>query len=263
MEDRKQKEVEYYDKKSKETLEKGFKKKDAGDFEGFNPQDLSSFKLFYELLKDNCQGKLVLDYGCGNGVHSAYPLRVGAKRVVGIDLSEKSLEIARNRAKKEGFGDKTDFLKMDCEKMDFPNDYFDLIMDGGTFSSLDLKRVYPELVRVLKPEGILVGIETFGHNPLSNFKRKLNEVFGKRTSWAAGHIFKEKDLKEADKYFSETKAYFFHPISFLAFPFLRFPGGKIILRIFELVDRLLLIFSFFRKYSFKVVFIFKGPKKNA
>jgi len=262
MEERKQKEIEYYDKKAESVLKEQSKEKVFGDFEGFKPQDLSSFRFFYKLLEDYCNDKLALDYGCGNGIHSAFPLKAGAKRVIAIDLSEKSLEIARNRLEKGGLGEKIEFRKMDCENTEFPDNYFDLILDAGTFSSLDLNKVFPELKRILKPGGILIGIETFGHNPLANLKRSFNKLFGKRTSWAAEHIFQKKDIKEAEKYFSEIETYFFHPISFLAFPFLSFPGGKILLRIFELLDKVLLIFPFLRKYSFKVVFVFKNPIKN-
>src|SRR3989344_8494596 len=193
MEERKKIEIEHYDKK-------------AGEF-GRGPTSalLASFKFAYKLLKENCQNKLVLDYGCGNGAHTVSIAKMGAKKVVGIDLSEKSLDIAKSRAKKEGVGDTVEFLKMDCEKIEFPDDFFDVIFDGGTFSSLDLKLALPELARVLKPEGALIGVETFGHNPITNLKRRLNKLTGKRTSWATEHIFQQKDLKTAEIYFNRIE----------------------------------------------------------
>lgn len=179
MEIRKQIEIEHYNKKAKE-----FSK-------GPTSADLASFKFAYKLLKENCQDKLVLDYGCGNGVHTIAITEMGAKKVMGIDLSEKSLAIARRAVPS------AEFLKMDCEKMDFPDNHFDVIFDGGTFSSLDLKLAWPELARVLKPSGVLIGVETFGHNPIANLKRKLNKITGKRTGWAVEHILaKEKTKKK-------------------------------------------------------------------
>lgn len=262
MEERKQKEIEHYDQKAEEFL-----KADRGptsnraDFEGFQPRDLASYKFLYRLLMDNCRDKLVLDYGCGNGVHSFFPFKAGARKVIAIDLSEKSLEIARERAKKEGMGDKIEFILMDCEKMDFPDNYFDVILDGGTFSSLDLNKALPELARVLKKEGVLIGIETFGHNPFTNLKRKLNKITGKRTGWATEHIFQIKDLKEAEKHFRKIEVHYFHLISWLIFPFLRLKGAKLLLRVFEFFDKIFLFLPFLRKYAFKVVFIFSLPKK--
>ncbi len=172
------------------------------------------------------------------------------------------MEIAALRAKNFGFsGDKVQFLKMDCEKTGFPANFFDIAFDGGSFSSLDLSAVFPEIVRILKPEGKLIGIETFGHNPIANLKRKLNKLLGKRTGWAESHILKTKDLEEAKKYFYEINVYFFHLFSSLIIPFLSLPGAKIILRLLEDIDKILLAFPFLKKYAFKVVFIFKNPKK--
>jgi len=152
LEERKQKEIEFYNRKAKEFLEKFSEKGWQIDFEGFNPFLLESYKFLQNFLKDKCQDKKILDYGCGNGIHSIWLAKYGAQ-VVGIDLSKFSLQIARERAKRVGFENKIEFLSMDCEKMEFPDNSFDIIFDGGTFSSLDLKKAYPELVRVLKPDG--------------------------------------------------------------------------------------------------------------
>ncbi len=256
-EERKRKEIEYYDKQSAK-ISGG---RASADFEGFLPQKLASFRFCYKLLSERCRGKIVLDYGCGNGVHSIFPAKAGAEKVVAIDLSEKSLQLARERIKKEGMEGKIEFIAMDCEKMDFQDNSFDVIFDGGTFSSLDVKNAFPELVRILKPQGFLLGIETFGHNPFTNLKRKINKLLGKRTGWAAEHIFKTKDLQEAEKYFNKIEVYYFHLISWLAFPFLDLPGGKIFLRTMEALDKILFLTPFLRKYAFKVVFIFSEARK--
>ncbi len=258
MEERKRKEIEYYDKQSAK-VSGGLT---FADFEGFLPQSLASFQFCYKLLSERCQGKIVLDFGCGNGVHSIFPAKSGAEKVIGIDLSEKSLQLARERIKKEGMEGKVEFIKMDCEKMDFPDNSFDVVFDGGTFSSLDVKNAFPELARILKPQGFLLGIETFGHNPFTNLKRKINKVLGKRTGWAAEHIFKMKDLEMAEEYFNKIEVYYFHLISWVAFPFLGFAGGKALLKFFEFIDKILLKLRFLRKYAFKVVFVFSNPVRN-
>jgi SAM-dependent methyltransferase len=255
MEKRKEKEIEHYDEKAKILLN--------GEF---NPAEfkqmlaLDSFKFFFGLLAKCSPNKVVLDYGCGFGSYSAFPLRAGASKVVAIDLSEQSLGLAKKRAEKEISGGKIEFLKADCEDTNFPDDYFDVIFDVGTFSSLDISKVLPELARILKKDGMVLGIETFGHNPFTNFKRKINNTFGRRTDWAVSHILQSKDLEAAQKYFESVQVYFFHQVSWLAFPLLRAPGGKFFLNFLQFFDKLTNKISFFQKNSFKVVFVFTHPK---
>ena len=260
METRKQKEIEHYNKKAEEWLEEDYKDKWEGDFEGFNPIHLSSFRFLHKKIKENCLGKKLLDFGCGNGIHSIFPAKCGAE-VMGIDLSEPSLEIAKRRVKREKVQDKVSFLVMDCENLKFENNSFDIVLDGGAFSSLDLNKVFPEITRVLKPEGFLIGIETFGHNPFINFKRKLNRMRGKRTEWAESHIFRKESIGLAKEYFDKVEVKYFHVISWVALPFLNLPGGRILLKLFEGLDSIFVKLPFFKKLAFKVVFIFSEPKK--
>jgi len=261
LEERKQKEIEYYDKHAKDWLKDHSDTKASGDFEGFKPEALSSYNFCYRLIEKYCPEKKVLDYGCGNGVHSAFIARNSAE-VIGIDLSEPSLEIARKKMQAENVGHKTKFIKMDCEKLDFPDNSFDVIFDGGTFSSIDLEKALPELARVLKPDGVLIGIETFGHNPIANLKRKLNKLTGKRTGWAADHILSAERVKLSKRYFANVKVSCFHIVSWMFFPLLNFSIGKNTYRVVEKIDDLLFKIPFLRKYAFKVVVVFSGPRKE-
>lgn len=244
MEERKQKEIEYYDTRVEET----------GDFEGFDPFLLESYKFLKDSFIENFKDKEILDFGCGNGIHSFWLQEEG--KLTGIDLSEKSLEIARKRAKK------AKFITMDCEKLEFPDNSFDVVFDGGTFSSLDSNKSFIEILRVLKKNGALIGIETLGHNPVLNLKRKINKILNKRTEWAESHIFKMRDFERMKECFEYSEAYFFHLFSWIAFPFLNFKTGRIILNFLQKIERILIFgFPFLKRYSFKIVFIFKNPKK--
>ncbi len=55
------------------------------------------------------EGDTVIDVGCGSGVLSFVAARLGAGRVIGVDLSEASVEMARENAKALGLEDRTEF----------------------------------------------------------------------------------------------------------------------------------------------------------
>jgi len=264
MEERVKKEIEYYDKEAEKMFyaEAALAVGEIVDFEGFRPLSLASFGYSYELLKTACKDKTVLDWGCGNGVHTVPLAAMGAKKVIGIDLSEKLLELGRAKARAAGMKHKIKFLKMDCEKTDFSENEFDVIFDGGTFSSVDIKTALPELARILKPDGVLIGIETFGHNPLANFNRSRNVKSGKRTAWAAAHIFNNEGIELAEKYFAKIEIEYFHFLSWLLIPLIGRSWGKRLFDFAEIFDRQFLKIPFLKKYAFKVVFEFSQPKNN-
>ena len=70
-----------------------------------------------------------------------------------------------------------------------------------------------------------------------------------------------KNLEEAKEYFNKVETSFFHLISWIVFPFLKFPGFNYLLKLIEEGDRTLLKLPFLKKYAFKVVFTFSLPKK--
>ena len=262
MELRKEEEISLYNELARKWQDEHLEKKDwLIDIEDYDVFIFSSYRFCRDWFEKNIKsGMKFLDYGCSHGMHSVLPASLGAE-VYGIDLSEESLKIAKRRAQEEKVSDKIKFLKMDCEKLEFPDNYFDLIFDGGAFSSIDINKAYAELSRVLKPDGKVIGIETFGHNPLMNLKRSINKKTGKRTQWAASHIMKMKDLESAKKYFDSIETKFFHLFSMLVFPLRRLPGLKTVFNLLDHFDSILLKIPFLKKYAFKVVFIFSHPVK--
>lgn len=219
---------------------------------------LASYQFCERWLEHHIkEGVALLDYGCGNGIHSLGPATMGAK-VTGIDISEESIALAKAYAKDKGIQGIT-FAVMDGEAMTFADNTFDYVFDGGTFSSLELAKALAEIARVLKPSGALLAIETLGHNPLTNAKRLINKWRGTRTPWAVEHIFRLDDLRLLHKYFANVEVHFFHLFSLFAFPFLSFRWGKYLLTLLERIDRRLLRFAFFQRYAFKIVIIAHHP----
>jgi ribosomal protein L11 methyltransferase PrmA len=54
-------------------------------------------------------GDTVIDVGCGSGVLSFVSARLGAGRVIGCDISEEAIEVARRNAERLGVADRVEF----------------------------------------------------------------------------------------------------------------------------------------------------------
>ncbi len=99
----------------------------------------------------------ILDAGCGAGevcIELAYAFPKA--RIVGIDLGESILRLARELAAKEGFSKQVTFQKGDVTKMEFEDNSFDVIISINVFHILDEPiKMLNEIERVLIPNGKL------------------------------------------------------------------------------------------------------------
>ena len=212
-------------------------------------------------------GKRVLDYCCGTGKYSIKPALNGAF-VDGIDISEGSIEISRQRAEHYGIAEKTNFQVMDAENLNFEDSSFDVINCYSCLYALELPTAFSELARVLKPDGYVIVNAVFGHNPIGNWNRKKNVLKGTRSQWQLENIFKQKDIRLARTYFSEFKAKYFGLAVLLLYPFdnipiiQKIPGFYVILWCLEKLDKVLLSIPFIKLMAFRVVLILSHPKKT-
>jgi 2-polyprenyl-3-methyl-5-hydroxy-6-metoxy-1,4-benzoquinol methylase len=102
-------------------------------------------------------GKRVLEIGCGIGTDTINFARRGAS-VTAVDLSEKSLEITRARAKVFGLSDRIQLFCADAERLtsSIPVEKYDLIYSFGVIHhSPHPDRILGELRNYLKPDGVL------------------------------------------------------------------------------------------------------------
>ena len=77
-------------------------------------------------------GKKILDVGCGSGVYAVDFARRGARRVVGIDLSNNMLQLARQEAEQHRVADRCEFIQADFLELDL-EDRFDISIAMGVF----------------------------------------------------------------------------------------------------------------------------------
>lgn len=93
----------------------------------------------------------ILDAGCGPGRDCDYFVKHGFN-VIGVDLSENLLTIARQRVPE------ANFLKQDLRKLNFPLNSFDGIWACASLHHMyrrDVPKALINFYRILKPEGIL------------------------------------------------------------------------------------------------------------
>ncbi len=229
--------------------------------ENLNPVIRMPYVFCTEILRQNCQNKRVLDYGCGLGKYSVFLAKNGGE-VIGIDISDVSIEVAKERAIREGVNKQTSFLVMNCEALEFEDDSFDIVFNSGTLSYLDLQKALFEIVRVLKPDGVFLGIDTLGHNPLLNLNRKIKGKRGLRSQWAVDHILCMSDLEMTKRYFGKAEFKFFNLATLAVVPFSKLPGFDLVLSLLKAVDTVLLKLPFLKKWAFKVVFVLSQPNKS-
>lgn len=229
--------------------------------ENLNPAIRIPYVFCEELLRHSCRNKKVLDYGCGLGNYSVLMAKSGGE-VTGIDISDVSIEVAREVAIREGVDKQTRFLVMNCEALEFDDDSFDIIFNSGTLSYLDLQKALSEIVRVLKPDGIFLGIDTLGHNLLLNLNRKIKMKRKLRSRWSVDHIFRISDLQMTKRYFGKVEFRFYNLVTLAAVPFSKLPGFYFLLKLLKAVDTVLLKLPFLKKWAFKVVFVLREPNKS-
>jgi len=117
------------------------------------------------------QDKYVCDFGCGYGVTSAWFARQGA-RVLGFDVAETNVMIARRAAKVNKVEDRMTVEVMQAESAPLPPNTFDLVFGNGVLHHLDIDISARQILRVLKPGGVAIFREPLGENQLLEWIRR-------------------------------------------------------------------------------------------
>lgn len=103
-------------------------------------------------LLPTLNNKTVLDLGCGYGEHCIHFVEEGAKRVVGIDISQKMLSIAKT----ENAHQNISYLNMPMEDIGELQERFDIIVSSLAFHYVeDFKALINNIFRLLNDGGVL------------------------------------------------------------------------------------------------------------
>lgn len=108
--------------------------------------------LFGPGIWDELRGKTVVDFGCGEGAESIEVARRGAARVIGVDLREAVLDVARAAARRAGVAERCLFAKE-------TNELVDVVLSVDAFEHFaDPAGVLRVMRAMLKPDGRVVAV---------------------------------------------------------------------------------------------------------
>jgi SAM-dependent methyltransferase len=192
-------------------------------FENYKNTRLSK-NSFNELLEQpamkklipDVQEKSVLDLGCGFGFNCKEFVELGAKSVVGIDLSEKMIAQANETNKL----DNITYHTMSMMDIDTLNDKFDFVYSSLAFHYIeDFETLVSKIYSVLNDGGILLfsqehPIVTAVKNDGDNYIKKLNgSIKGfLLNNYADMSIRKEKWFVDGVEKYHRTVSYIFNTL---------------------------------------------------
>ena len=278
LEERKQKEIEHSDRRR--SIVRGYEyKTDASeqDADSSFVEDSEEYRKhfsnmkFYsvtrssvarrdEVLYEGIEGKVVLDYCCGNGEIGIEMAKRGAADVYGIDISQVAIDNAAALAVDAGVGSSCKFAVMDAENTDFEGDTFDAIHEYGALHHLDLEAAFKELARILKPEGKLVCTETLRHNSFIHWYRHRTPHL--RTEWEVEHILGVPEIWSGLAHFENVNIKFYHLAVLAAVPFRKSVIFRPLLAGLELIDKVLLSIPGLRRMAWVAVIVYSYPRKG-
>ena len=127
----------------------------------------------YLFFSGSCDGKRVLDAGCGAGYGAAMLAEAGAAEVLAVDLQPRNVRYARRRyARPRVRYEAADLERLD--RLELPDGSFDLVVSSNVLEHLERpERFLEEARRLLAPGGemllVMPPITSDGH-------RRLNEA---------------------------------------------------------------------------------------
>jgi demethylmenaquinone methyltransferase/2-methoxy-6-polyprenyl-1,4-benzoquinol methylase len=137
----------------------------SGNYDGLNRVisfgvDVKWRKKVLKLVSDK-NPKTVLDIATGTGDLALLMTKTSAEKIIGLDISAGMLDVGRKKIEAKNLSNKIEMLLADSENMPFENDTFDAITVAfGVRNFETLEKGLSEILRVLKPNGIFVILET-------------------------------------------------------------------------------------------------------
>jgi len=124
---------------------------------GHEKRPWNSYWRLYQIVQDAFQSpsQRLLDFGCGWGTASMIYAHIGYQ-VSGFDVCDENIIASRRMAEKYGFSDRTDFSVQTAERLNYPDETFDVVAGIDILHHVEVEPALRETRRVLKPGGIAV-----------------------------------------------------------------------------------------------------------
>jgi demethylmenaquinone methyltransferase/2-methoxy-6-polyprenyl-1,4-benzoquinol methylase len=104
--------------------------------------------------------RLILDVATGTGDFAVEALSLKPDKIVGVDISEGMLDIARKKIREKGLSERISLMQGDSENLPFPENMFDaVIVAFGVRNFENLAGGLTDMFRVLKPGGKAIVLE--------------------------------------------------------------------------------------------------------
>lgn len=248
--------VSWYDERARNLLASG----ETGGVERA-PRGAASIRTIYRapyLFYEQCIRDLVrpsdavLELGAGIGVHTWHLLRTGA-HVTATDLSPNALAVLEDNLRPTAEG-RLRTRVADIEALPFDDASFDVVTCAGSLSYGDPHRVDAGVLRVLKPGGAFVCIDSLNHNPVYRFNRWVQYRRGIRTLSTLRRMATIERLQSLGRHFTSADIRYFGGASW-AMPLVgRLVGQDGAAALSDALDRLFHV----RRSAFKFVLVARG-----
>lgn len=145
--------------------------------------------------------KSILDIATGTGDIAILMSQTNASKIVGLDISAGMLEVGRKKIEAKNLSNKIEMIQGDSENLPFENESFDAITVAYGIRNFEhLDKGLSEILRVLKPGGLLVILET--SNPTKTPYKQFYKFYTKNILPLIGKLFSKDDA--AYGYLSES-----------------------------------------------------------
>lgn len=104
---------------------------------------------------------IILDIATGTGDLAILLAKTEAKKIIGLDISVGMLEVGKKKILHKNLSNTIEMVLADSENIPFEDNYFDAITVAfGIRNFENLEKGLVEILRVLKPKGVFVILET-------------------------------------------------------------------------------------------------------